>query len=91
MIIASGSGPGFGRWRAAALEDLDNNHMAATRAHRLRWRLSLQCHAPSPAYWRFRGTNQLPSASDIDFADGAGEQAVVADGPASPPKRKWMP
>src|SRR4051795_10130256 len=33
MIIASGSGTGFGRWRAArhtaALEDLDNDHIAA--------------------------------------------------------------
>src|SRR4051794_20073475 len=93
MIIVSGSGTGFGRWRAArhatALEDLDNDHMAA--AARTSWTpidgstvclggIARHCRLRQ----RLRGSNQLPGARDIGFAGSAGEQPVVADAGKSP-------
>ena len=88
MIIASGSGTGFGRWRAAryaaALEDLDDDHMAAAARA---WRAMIGGSAVSLGgiarhcrlCQRLRGGDQLPGARDIGFAAGAGEQPVVAD------------
>src|SRR3954452_7280028 len=86
-LCCRGPDPGLWRWRttrrAAALEDLDDNHTAAAaRAERA----PIGCSAGRIGgvvrrrrLCRQRDGDQLLCARDVGFAGGTGEQAVMAD------------
>jgi hypothetical protein len=86
MVIASGSDPGVGQWRAArcsaALEDLHNDHSAAAAGAGLAMIGRGGFHIRGIGRWshrRHRHGDQLPGLRDVGLAGGAGEQPIVAD------------